>query len=294
MHNCRGAEFGNHNHPAFPRINPNWNAGSIDIVATSLLHDPDVIVPFRIVHEGTEQRYLTGGDFDPESIQIVGDTVWIGEGFGPYLIRTTLDGRVTGLFETEFEVAVPRSPDYPQVPNPSVAGVDFQVPRSGGFEDLALTHDGRSQWAMLEKPALDARGYSEGSYLQVLEFDLAQSAWTGDSFRYALDEGAAAIGDFNFIDDTRALVIERDNGEGDPSLACADVTQPQPDCFPAPARFKRVVLIDTQQLDDDGLVRKLAHIDLMDIEDPSTNARLDTEAARDSPASLPSHFLRLK
>jgi hypothetical protein len=30
--------------------------------------------------------------------------------------------------------------------------------------------------------------------------------------RYALDEGATAIGDFNLIDERRALVIERDDG----------------------------------------------------------------------------------
>jgi hypothetical protein len=46
--------------------------------------------------------------------------------------------------------------------------------------------------------------------------------WTGESFLFRFTEGAEAIGDFNFIDDTRALVIERDGGEGHPSLACAE------------------------------------------------------------------------
>jgi hypothetical protein len=91
--------------------------------------------------------------------------------------------------------------------------------------------------------------------------------------------GATAIGDFNFIDERRALVIERDNGEGDPSLACAG--DPAPDCFPQPAEFKRVVLIDTGDLDASGAARKLGHVDLMDIADPEEVARLETDAARD-------------
>jgi hypothetical protein len=89
----------------------------------------------------------------------------------------------------------------------------------------------------------------------------------------------SAIGDFNFIDDTRALVIERDNGEGDPSLACSG--DPAPDCFPNPARVKNVVLIDTESVDANGLVRRIGHIDLMNIADPDGLARLETDAARD-------------
>lgn len=146
---------------------------------------------------------------------------------------------------------------------------------------MALTPDGASLWAMLEKPLLSETGEPEGSYLQVLEFDPAATSWTGNSFLYALDDGATAIGDFNFIDATRALVIERDNGEGDPSPICADVSQPQADCFPSPAMFKRVVLIDAASIDDKGFVQKLAHIDLMDVDDPSVMARLETEAKRD-------------
>jgi hypothetical protein len=74
-------------------------------------------------------------------------------------------------------------------------------------------------------------------------------------------------------------VIERDDGEGDPSLACP--ADPAPDCFPLPARLKRVVLIDIGQPDGEGLARRIGHIDLMDISDPEGRARLPTAAARD-------------
>ena len=74
------------------------------------------------------------------------------------------------------------------------------------------------------------------------------------------------------------LVIERDNGEGDPSLKCAG--DPKPDCFPAPAIIKRVVLIDTASVDADGFVRRIGHIDLMNIADPEGKNRAQTVAAR--------------
>jgi hypothetical protein len=46
--------------------------------------------------------------------------------------------------------------------------------------------------------------------------------WTGRELRFALDEGATAIGDFNMIDARRALIIERDDGEDDPRSAIRD------------------------------------------------------------------------
>jgi len=261
----------------FVTVQPDWGTGTLAVDADAVLHDPDGVIPFRIVGEGGYARHLTGGDLDPESIQVVGDTVWIGEEFGPYLISATLDGRVTGIVDTVVEGEIVRSPDHPDLRVPAMPGTDYRVPRSGGFEGMAMTPDGSRLWAMLEKPLLADDGEPEGDFLRVLEFDPAAGEWTGDAFRYRLDDGATAIGDFNFVDGTRALVIERDNGEGDPSLACADPQAPTPDCFPAPARFKRVVLIDTAERDEQGHVRKIAHVDLMDIADPGGVARLETD-----------------
>ena len=48
------------------RYRIDFNAGTMDCLETVFLHDPDKKVPFRIVHEGTEKRYLTGADFDTE------------------------------------------------------------------------------------------------------------------------------------------------------------------------------------------------------------------------------------
>lgn len=264
---------------SFTRMNPDFGSGEVEVVEQVWLRDPNRVAPFRIAYEGTEARYLTGADFDPESIQVIGDTVWIGEEFGPYLISATLDGVLTGVHATRVEDAEIRSPDHPAMRIPAAAGVDYRSARSGGYEGMALQPGTGLLWAMLEKPLLLEGGEAEGRFLRVLAFDPAAGDWTGDGFRFPLAEGATAIGDFNFIDETRALVIERDNGEGDPSLKCEG--EAAPDCFPHPAMVKRVVLIDTADRDADGTVRRIGHIDLMNIQDPDGRARLETAAARD-------------
>lgn len=263
----------------FHRVTPDFCAGGIAVNETVFLRDPDHKVPFRIAYEGTEARYLTGADFDPESIQIVNGEVWIGEEFGPNLIRATLDGRVPAVYPTMQGDAVLKSVDHPTISGMSVAGKDWIVQRSGGYEGMAHQPGTALLWGMLEKPVLDAEGQPEGSFLRVMAFDTAAEQWTGQMFKFALSEGATAIGDFNFIDETRALVIERDNGEGDPSLKCAG--DPAPDCFPLPAMVKRIVLIDTATVDAEGFVRRIGHIDLMDIADPAGVNQQDTLSARD-------------
>src|SRR5262249_49185456 len=72
----------------FHVIKPDWQSGKIERVSTSFLHDPDRKVPFRIVNENTPRRYLTGADFDIESIQPIGDALWFGDELGPFLVKT--------------------------------------------------------------------------------------------------------------------------------------------------------------------------------------------------------------
>ncbi|MEL6521553.1 MAG: esterase-like activity of phytase family protein [Pseudomonadota bacterium] len=277
---------------SYTRITPNFDEGTVAVHDRIYLHDPDFVVPFRIAYEGTESRYLTGADFDLEGMQVVGDTVWIGEEFGPYLISATLDGRITGVYPTVLDGTELRSPDHPAVRVPAVAGQDWSVPRSGGYEGLALTPDQSKLWGMLEKPILGADGEAEGDFLRVIAFDPATAEWTGESFKFALTEGAVAIGDFNFIDDTRALVIERDGGQGDPSLRCE--TEGAENCFNRPAEVKRITLIDTAQIDADGFVARLKQIDLMDINDPDNIWRGETSMAEPTPGKFTFPFVTIE
>lgn len=260
------------------QIRPDWQSGRIERLRTVFLHDPDGIVPFHIVNAATPKRYLTGADFDIESIQLVGDSFWFGDEFGPYLIRADRNGRVTGVFETRVAGQLLRSPDHFAVTTPAVPGA-FETPvrRSRGFEGMAASADGRFLYPMLEGPVWDSAAKSwetrDGKQvLQILEFDVQKAEYTGRVLRYALEAAGNNIGDFNFIDRDTALVIERDNGEGDPALACNGAARP--DCFNVPARFKRVYKIDLSQPDAQGFVRKVGYVDLLDIADPQNRARV--------------------
>ena len=252
----------------FHKMAPDFDNGTVERRETVFLSDPEGNVPFRIAYEGTESRYLTGADFDLESIQVLGDEVFIGDEFGPYIIRATLDGVVKEVYATELDGKSLTGPDTYSVYVPATAGADYQVQRSGGYEGMALQPGTDMLWAMLEKPILLEGGETEGPFLRVIQFDPKAGEWTGESVKFALAEGATAIGDFNFIDETRALVIERDNGEGDAANACAEGETDTSACYPNPAQVKNVVLVDMSDTDEDGYIRRIGHIDLLDINDP--------------------------
>ena len=58
------------------------------------------------------KRYLTGADFDTEGFQIIGDTFWIGDEFGPYILKADKTGKVLAVFETMADGKPVRSPDH--------------------------------------------------------------------------------------------------------------------------------------------------------------------------------------
>ena len=263
----------------FHRMKPDFETGAVERVESVFLRDPDHKVPFRIAYEGTEGRYLTGADFDPESIQYLDGEVWIGDEFGPYIIRAAADGRVISVHQTMLDGKALRGPDTPGVVVPAAAGKDFQVQRSGGYEGMALQPGTNLLWGMLEKPLLGEDGKPEGAFLRVITFDTSKGEWTGDSYKFGLGEGTTAIGDFNFIDETRALVIERDNGEGDVSLECKG--EDKSACYPVPSKVKNIVLVDTASIDADGFIKRIGTINLLDIADPEGKARLVTQSDRD-------------
>ncbi|KGJ03869.1 Uncharacterized conserved protein [Paracoccus halophilus] len=259
------------------RMQPDFQTGTVTRAETIFLRDPDHKAPFRIANEATDSRYLTGADFDPESIQYLNDEFWIGEEFGPYILRVARDGRLLEVFPTRLDGEILAGPDTDGMLVPAQPGTDFRVQRSGGYEGMALQPETGLLWAMLEKPLLGEDGQPEGDFLRVMTFDTGAGDWTGDSYRFRLTEGATAIGDFNFIDGTRALVIERDNGEGDAAKSCAEGADPA-GCYPAPARVKNIVLVDTASRDEQGYIRRIGHVNLLDIADPDGKALPGTSA----------------
>ena len=261
------------------RYGVDFKGGGMKRLETIFLHDPDKKVPFRIVHEGTKQRYLTGSDFDTESFQLAGGALWIGDEFGPFLIKADMKGKVLAVFDTLVDGKVVRSPDHPAVTTPSAPGgaVDFQVRRSKGFEGMAASKDGSKLYALLEGALWDVtRKANENldgkDYLRVLEFDVKSQSWTGRHWKYLLEGNSHAIGDFNMIDDTTGLIIERDNGEGMADKACPEGHK-RTDCFHDIARFKRVYKVELTDANAGGPLRKIGYIDLLNIADPAKLAR---------------------
>lgn len=257
-----------------------FQSGQFNRQKTVFLHDPDKKVPFRITQEGTDKRYLTGADFDPESFQFAGGALWVAEEFGPYLIKADLNGKVLAVFDTKVDGKVVRSPDAPGVLMPGAPDAKptaFDVKRSKGFEGMASSKDGSKLYALLEGALWNeaAKAYENvggKQYLRVLEFDVKSEQWTGRHWKYVMEANHHAIGDFNMIDNTTGLIIERDNGEGTADKACP-ADQKRTDCFHDLAKFKRVYKIEMSDANVGGEIRKIGYIDLMNIQDPQRLAR---------------------
>lgn len=252
---------------------PDFATGKVAVLNTTFLSDPDKLVPFAIDMEGTETRYLTGRDFDIEGIQPIGDLLFIGDELGPYVIAVErATGKVVSFQETKAGDLTVMSPDHyriamPAAPDPPLPA--FNAKRSKGYEGFAASFDGTKLYPMLEGPLFLNGAYEavDGKEaLRIFEYDVASRSFTGNWWLYPLEANGNAIGDFNIIDATRGMVIERDNGQGDVELACKDGATV--DCHKQPAVFKRIYMIDLEGVEPGQPVKKVADIDLMAIADP--------------------------
>jgi hypothetical protein len=120
--------------------------------------------------------------------------------------------------------------------------------------------DGTTLFPLLEKPFFDEAGGAletiDGkTVIRMLEFNIADASWSDIIRFYPLDDAGNAIGDFNIIEGSRGLIIERDTNEGDDGREKA-------------AAFKRIYLVDLARADENGVLEKIAYIDLMAMQDP--------------------------
>ena len=217
-------------------------SGTIQVRNTIHLNDPGAYLPYPATRK---DRQLTGADLDPESFRRVSDgSFWIGEEFNPSLLHFSAEGM---LLAPPFKLSGLNS-----VGNPSNAPAN--LPRSRGFEGMAISPDGMWLYPMLEG-ALENTQADQEQGLNIYTFNIKEELFVNTnagnrSFRYKLDQGATAIGDFTMFSKSAGLVVERDSEEHDKAL------------------LKKVYRVDLEQLDENGFLLKTLVADLLNINDP--------------------------
>jgi hypothetical protein len=236
---------------------------TIDFESYVQLDDRDRKVPFRIINEMSVDRLLTGADFDPESMELAADgSFWIGDEFGPFLLHFGADGNLLEapypieIRESQYLTRVFRSPQSPTLlakgAAPEFAAM-VDVALSGGFEGLAISADGKTLFAMLEKGVLG----DPYRTLRIFEFDLESRSFNGAVHLYRLSGDRHRVGELTHVADSSFLVIERDAADGEL------------------ARFKRVFRFDLEVTQENGSVEKTEVADLLAIQDPDHLASND-------------------
>lgn len=231
-------------------IEPRYRTGDVVVRGHISFRDPDRKVPFPIVNETAPDRLLTGADFDIESLQrdARGD-LWIGDEFGPYLLRVDRTGKVL-----QAPIPLPDGAKSPQSPD-LAPGETPTVPASRGFEATAVSRDGWTLYPILEGAKTDD---ADQRRRIVYEFDVRANRYTGRAWSFRVADPSLVVGDAAVLDGGRLLLIERDNAMGPQSLV------------------KRLVVTDLDEAGADGYLPRRTAVDLMRIADPagvSTPAR---------------------
>ena len=245
------------------RISPdfqerNRGTGTIAVKSFISLRDPDHRIPFPIVADAAfypassipvdpqicDNRLLTGADLDIESVREAHDrTLWFGDEFGPFLIHTDAAGKV---LEAPYPLPGVKSPQ-----NPFLGNGTPNLPRSKGFEGMAITPNGKLLYPMLEGPLTTD---PDQRRLIVNQFDLRTQTYTGQQWFYRMEaetNTGQSIGDFTAVTDRVFLVLERDNFEG------------------TAAAFKRIFMVNLDEIDADGFLVKRKVADLLHISNPA-------------------------
>ena len=229
------------------------------------LRDPDRNVHFLIVNEHTDERLLTGGDLDIESIvQAQDGSFWFGDEFGPFLVHTDATGRVLSrpIELPDFREGRDTTKDFIRSPDspflifpPSGVPSPANLPRSRGFEGLAISSDQTKLYALLE----GAVAGESAQQLAIHEFDLTAERYTGNRWLYPLADATHHIGDMVAVNAREFLVIERDGRKGHG------------------AQFKRIFRIDISAADANGILSKEEIADLLDIHDSNNLGGLGSQ-----------------
>ncbi|MFE6964433.1 esterase-like activity of phytase family protein [Agromyces sp. NPDC057679] len=228
-------------------VRPAWQTaeggdGSIEALRFISYNDRNGILDFPIVNGDTEERLLTGADFDIESVVRAKDgSFWVGEEFGPFLLHFDADGT---LLEKPYSLDGAKSPQNPYLE----PGETPRVRASRGFEALAASKNGRYLYPIVEGSYADDADLRRR---EIHEFDTKRGAYTGRTWSYEADQEANVIGDAFTVKNNVLLVVERDDFEGEQSVT------------------KRVYGVDLTRTDADGRLEKTLVLDALRIANPS-------------------------
>ena len=215
---------------------PQWQSATNTNIASAISVDPAI----------KSGRLLTGADFDIESARKdKNGNFWFGDEFGPFLVKTDATGKVL-----KQEVSLP-GVFAPQNPYRNGTAIASNLGSSLGFEGMAINPAGDRLYTLLEGTVTG----DPTKTLRINEFNIDTESYTGNSWRYQLENVGTNIGDMTAISNTQFLVIER-NGN---TATNPGVNGP----------FKRIYRIDTSILDGNGNVSKSLVVDLMNIADPN-------------------------
>ena len=176
--------------------------GTVDVGDFIQFADPNGLIGFPIVREGTAERWLTGGDIDPESVQRDRrGHLWVGDEFGPWILHFDGAGRLL-----QAPIELPGGLISPN--NPHLVGTPT-VLNSRGIEAMAITPDGRDLVLVVEGAVVGDDPLSRRIYT----YDTVSGRFTR-SADYRTDDPVRFIADAQALDDHRLIVIERDGGRG--------------------------------------------------------------------------------
>jgi glycerophosphoryl diester phosphodiesterase len=227
-------------------VRPRWETarggtGAIEVLEHVSLADPDHVLDFPIVNDGTADRLLTGADFDIESLVAGRDgTFWVGDEFGPFLLHFDRTG---ALLEKPVPFPGGKSPGNPYL----AAGETPNVASSRGFEAMGGSPDGRYLYPVVEGALNDD---ADKRRRWVYQYDVRSGAYTGERWAYQTDQEGNLVGDAFMVEKRRLLLVERDDFDGPAAVT------------------KRVYQVDLGRTDADGYLEKTLLLDALGIDNP--------------------------
>ena len=216
--------------------------------------DPNRLAGFVIVNENTPGRFLTGADFDVESIQRANDgSLWIGDEFGPFLLHFSAQGVL-------LDAPIPNG----NLQSPSSPFLGSSVPTVGGsrgYEGMAMSPDKMFLYPILEGALVNETTVAPALVnptRYIYEFDVTRKVYTGARWSYKVSVHSqneeVFVADMQMIAGDRFMVLERDSFDGNPANV-------------AKLEVKRIYIVNKNIVGADGYLVKTLLADLLNVRD---------------------------